>query len=337
MDFTDEAHSSFRFLALREVASPGTEQTRYWVSQADQARRGSSWTTWTSSGPRSRRGGEHETRLRGGNRPGRSARRRGRCGPAAAVRPRAGAGLRHARRALLAAAVAGDGSGGGALDRPPPAAGARRPEDPPALRGRAGRRPHVLGDAGEGPRGRAAPDDPGDGRHLRRGGFLDGRAGHVPGEGGALVGRAGRAAGAGGPSLRVHGGRGHAPVDGRRRPDAADRRGVGAPQGARSPGRAAADHDRRRAGVLHRLPARRGPAHDQPALREDPRGGRGPPRGLPLRHGELPAGGRARRDAPARERGPRLRAAAPVDAGRGDLRSAATSRRSRRRASPRSS
>jgi hypothetical protein len=40
VDFTDEAHSAFRFLALREVTSPGTEQTRYWVSQADQALEG---------------------------------------------------------------------------------------------------------------------------------------------------------------------------------------------------------------------------------------------------------------------------------------------------------
>ncbi len=40
VDFTDEAHSTFRFLALREVASPGAEQPRYWVSQADQALEG---------------------------------------------------------------------------------------------------------------------------------------------------------------------------------------------------------------------------------------------------------------------------------------------------------
>ena len=40
VDFTDEAHSAFRFLALREVVSPGAEQTRYWVSQADQALEG---------------------------------------------------------------------------------------------------------------------------------------------------------------------------------------------------------------------------------------------------------------------------------------------------------
>ena len=40
VDFADEAHSAFRYLALREVVGSGAQAPRYWVSQADRALEG---------------------------------------------------------------------------------------------------------------------------------------------------------------------------------------------------------------------------------------------------------------------------------------------------------
>ncbi len=40
VDFADEAHSTFRYLALREVVGSGAQPSRYWVSQADRALEG---------------------------------------------------------------------------------------------------------------------------------------------------------------------------------------------------------------------------------------------------------------------------------------------------------
>jgi hypothetical protein len=40
VDFTDEAHSGFRFFPLKQVVAAGAEHQRYWVSQADRALEG---------------------------------------------------------------------------------------------------------------------------------------------------------------------------------------------------------------------------------------------------------------------------------------------------------